>query len=141
LNQPVPPGIVSEWLKRVPLFQGLQDEELEHLAGVMHELAFERGSVLVREGERGARVAAFFVLLDGEVLATKGEQEIGRRGPGDYIGEIALLRDMPRTATVTAVTQVRCLALSAWEFRRFVDANPQVAWALLEAIAVPLDEL
>lgn len=61
----------------------------------------------------------------------------GRRrwGPGDYFGEIGLFHDQPRTATVTAESDLRCFALGAWDFRPFVEENPQVAWPIMQVMA------
>ena len=100
----------AEALTRVPLFAPLEPAERERLADEMHELEFEAGSTIIRQGERGARVLAFF-------------------------GEIGLFRDVPRTATVRAETDVRCFAFSAWDFRRCVQGHPQIAWQLLETLA------
>lgn len=127
-------------LRAVPLFESLEYNDLERLAATMHELEFGTGSVITREGERGAKVAAFFLILEGEVVVAKQGTEVGRLHAGDFLGETALLLERPRTATVTASTNVRCLATSAAEFRTFVDAHPEVAWILLEAMAERLTD-
>jgi CRP-like cAMP-binding protein len=130
----------AELLGRVSLLESLDYQDLERLAGTMRELEFEAGSTIIREGERGARVAAFFLLLEGEVAVAKRGTEVGRLREGDFLGETALLLERPRTATVTAVTNVRCLTTSAAEFRTFVDAHPEVSWLLLEAMAERLTD-
>ena len=133
-------SVRSEFLSRVPLLASLDRDDLERLGSTMHELTFEASSAITREGERGARVAAFFVILEGEVIVEKRGLEVARLRSGDYFGETALILDRPRTATVTAATDVRCLTTSAAEFRAFVDAHSPVAWALLETVAERLGE-
>jgi CRP-like cAMP-binding protein len=95
---------------------------------------------LIREGERGARVLAFFIVVDGRVVVSVGGEERARLGPGDHFGEIALFHDVPRMATVTAATDLRCLAIGSWQFRPFVESHPEVAWRLLETMAERLGD-
>jgi CRP-like cAMP-binding protein len=124
-----------ELLKRVPLFADLDDRDLRDVASSMKERAFVAGHVLAEEGQSGV---GFFVIEDGEARVSVGGQEVGRLGPGDYFGEIALVAETPRTATVTAETEVRAHGLTSWEFRPLVETNAQVAWKLLEALAKKL---
>jgi CRP-like cAMP-binding protein len=124
-----------ETLARVPLLAAVGRPELRELAGIFREQAFEPGTTVIRQGERGARVLAFFVITEGEASVTMDGREIAVLGPGEHFGEIALFNDVPRRATVTAVTGLRCLALSSWEFRSFVESHPEVAWRLLETMA------
>ena len=90
----------------------------------------------MREGERGARVLAFFVIAEGSASVTVGGETKAVLGPGDHFGEIGLFYDQPRTATVIAEADLRCYALSAWDFRPFVEAHPQIAWQSIETNAV-----
>lgn len=131
-------GKVADALSRVPLFAGLEPEELGQLAGRFREHTFPAGSAITREGERGARILAFFIITAGTATVTRGETAIASLGPGDHFGEIALFHDVPRNATVTADADLSCLALSSWEFRPFVEAHPMVAWQLLETMSVRL---
>jgi CRP/FNR family cyclic AMP-dependent transcriptional regulator len=119
-------------LRKVPLFEELDDRELERLATEFKERTFPAGSSVVSEGASGA---AFFVIADGEATVTVEGEERARLGPGDHFGEIALLADRVRSATVTADTELRCYGLTPWEFRPFVEDHPQVAWKLLQALA------
>jgi CRP-like cAMP-binding protein len=128
-------------LDRVGVFAGLEPTELDQLAGLFREHFFEAGSTIIRKGERGARVLAFFLVLDGTAEVLSGDEVKARLGPGDHFGEIALFTDVPRTATVAAETDLRCLAISSWEFRPFVEAHPSVAWRLLETMAERLDRI
>ena len=122
-------------LSQVPLLAGLERAELERLAGQLKEHTFPEGAAVTREGERGARVLAFFVIAEGSAAVVVGGERKATLGPGDHFGEIGLFHDQPRTATVTAETELRCFALSAWEFRPFVEANPEIAWPIMESMA------
>jgi CRP/FNR family cyclic AMP-dependent transcriptional regulator len=122
-------------LKQVPLLACLQEAELERLAGQFSEHTFPKGATVTREGARGSRVLAFFVIAKGRASVVVGGETKAELGPGDYFGEIGLFYDEPRVATVTAKTGLRCYALSAWDFRPFVEENPQVAWPIMETMA------
>ncbi len=122
----------AELLRRVPLFSGLSDPELESVARSARGRTFAPGETVAREGESGV---GFFVIERGEATVSVGGEEVGRLRPGDYFGEIALIADTDRTATVTADSELRCYGLTRWEFRPLVETNAQVAWKLLEAVA------
>jgi CRP-like cAMP-binding protein len=134
-------AVEVEALSRVPLFEGLDRPELELLAGELREHTFPKGAIITTEGRRGARVLAFFIIAEGRASVIAGGETKATLGADDWFGEIALMYDVPRTATVRADTDLRCFALSAWEFRPFVEANPKVAWPLLECMARRLSEL
>jgi CRP/FNR family cyclic AMP-dependent transcriptional regulator len=114
------------------LFAGLSPAELEQVRSAFREHTFPADSVIIREGQRGARVLAFFVITSGSVRIDVAGTVVASCGPGAHIGEIGLLEDVPRTATVTAETEVVCLGMSAWDFRRLVGAHPSVAARLTE---------
>jgi CRP-like cAMP-binding protein len=122
-------------LSRVPLLATLNNAQLRELAEVFRDQVFDAGSTIIREGERGARVLAFFIVVDGEAAVSRDGEQLAVLGPGEHFGEIALFNDVPRRATVTASTELRCLAISSWEFRPFVESHPEVAWRLLESMA------
>jgi CRP-like cAMP-binding protein len=121
-----------EALKRVPLFAGLGERELEQLSRQMHERRFPEGSSVTAEGATGA---GFFVIAEGNANVTVAGEQRGTLGPGDYFGEIALIDDGVRSASITAATDLLCYGMTPWEFRPFVEDHPQVAWALLETLA------
>jgi CRP/FNR family transcriptional regulator, cyclic AMP receptor protein len=121
-----------ELLRKVNLFSGLDDRELENLADEFNERRFSAGDKIALEGEGGLM---FFVVDSGEASVEVHGQEVGRLGPGDAFGEIALIDRRPRTATVTAVSDLRTYGLPVFVFRPYVEARPQVAWKLLEAMA------
>jgi CRP/FNR family transcriptional regulator, cyclic AMP receptor protein len=125
-------------LREVHLLRGLKDGDLASLAADLVERRVAAGDPIVGEGTGGV---AFFFILEGETSITVGGEEVASLKRGDYVGELALLDpDGPRTATVTAKTDVVLAAMSAWQFRPFVVAHPEVAWTLLQRLARRLRE-
>jgi len=124
-------------LKAAPLFKGLSRKDLTALARVSEDLEVESGTVLCREGEIGQE---FFVIVDGKVKVTRKGRRVAIRGDGDFVGEIALLEEIPRTATVTADTPVRLFVLTRKDFRHLLDENPGVERKVLLALARRLAE-
>jgi CRP/FNR family transcriptional regulator, cyclic AMP receptor protein len=119
-------------LSRAPLFSDLSKDELAHLAKATEDLEVEAGRVLCREGELGSE---FFVIIEGEAEATKGGQHLRTMSDGDFFGEIALIVDIPRTATVTATTPLRFFVLSRQSFWGMIDQMPGVERKILQALA------
>jgi CRP/FNR family transcriptional regulator, cyclic AMP receptor protein len=119
-------------LKRVPIFEGLNDRELERIAGSMKQRTFRAGDTVTTEGRGGV---GFFVIEDGEARVTIHGDERRRLGPGDYFGEVALLTDSPRTATITAESELRCYGMTSWDFKPLVESHGSIAWKLLQAMA------
>ena len=124
-------------LKRVPLFEGLSRKELVQLERVCEDLEVEPGKVLCKEGEIGHE---FFVIVDGKVQVTRKGRRIATLSGGDFVGEIALITEMPRTATVTAETPVRLFVLTLREFHTVLDQNPSVERKVLRTLARRLAE-
>jgi len=124
-------------LRNVPIFAGLSDGDLELLARQMKERRFPEGSAVTTEG---AGAAGFFVIVEGNASVSVGGEVRTTLGPGDYFGEIALIDEGTRSATITAATDLQCYGLTAWEFKPFVEEHPEVAWALLETLARRLRE-
>jgi CRP/FNR family transcriptional regulator, cyclic AMP receptor protein len=120
----------------VPLFQGLEKRELEDVARTVHERTFNPGDTVAQEGQGGV---GFFVIKDGVAKVTIAGDEVRRLGPGDYFGEIALITEGARTATVTAESELRCYGLTPWEFRPLVQSNASIAWKILQALAKQVD--
>ena len=127
-----------ELLKRVPLFADLERKDLEGIANTLKERTFRAGETITSEGESAV---GFFVIQDGEAKVTVGGQDRGRLGPGDYFGEIALIAQTGRTATVIAETDVRCLGMTFWEFRPLVEENGRIAWKMLQSLARKMSEM
>jgi CRP-like cAMP-binding protein len=125
-------------LREVKLLSGLKDSDLASLAADLVERRVAAGDPIVGEGTGGV---AFFFILDGETSVTVGGEEVATLKRGDYVGELALLDpDGPRTATVSAKTDVVLAAMTAWQFRPFVVGHPEVAWTLLQRLARRLRE-
>jgi CRP/FNR family cyclic AMP-dependent transcriptional regulator len=122
----------TDLLRNIPLFSGLEDRDLESLASEFNERRFPAGHAVALEGEGGL---VFFVVESGEASVEVHGEAVGKLGPGDSFGEIALIDRRPRTATVTATSDLTCFSLPVFVFRPFVESRPQVAWNLLEAMA------
>jgi CRP/FNR family cyclic AMP-dependent transcriptional regulator len=121
-----------ELLQRVPLFADFERGELERLARSFKQRTFAAGSTVAGEGKTGA---GFFVIESGEASVSVRGSDRDKLGPGDYFGEIALIDDGARSATVTADSELRCYGLTSWEFRPLVENNASIAWKLLETMA------
>ena len=124
-------------LRGIVLFSDLKDRELREIAGAMTRRQVAAGSTLAVEGTQGI---GFFVIEEGTAKVTIDGDERRTLGPGDYFGEIALIVDTPRTATVTAETPVVAWAIAGWAFRPIVQENAKVAWRLLDALARMLSQ-
>ena len=121
-----------EALRQVPLFSNLAEKDLDQLSRQMHERRFPEGAEVTTEGATGA---GFFVIAEGNADVSIGGEHRTTLGPGDHFGEVALIDDGVRSASITAATDLLCYGLTPWEFRPFVEDHPQVAWALLETLA------
>lgn len=121
-----------ELLSKVPLFSACTDVELREIAGLGTQLDFPAGRALTTEGMPGNE---FFLLLEGEVECDVRGVTVAVLGPGDYFGELALLDGGPRTATVSGVTPIRVLVLSANEFATLLRASPTIGTKLLSHLA------
>ena len=124
-------------LKAVPLFEGLSRRELVQLERVCEDLEVEPGKALCKEGEVGQE---FFVIIDGKVQVTRKGRRVATLSGGDFVGEIALVTEIARTATVTAETPVRMFVLTRREFHAALDQNPTVERKVLRALARRLAE-
>jgi CRP/FNR family transcriptional regulator len=125
-------GPSVDLLKKVPLFAGLDKKELEAIASSMRERRFKAGDTVTQEGAGGV---GFFVVQEGQADVNVGGESKGSVGPGDYFGEIALINESPRTATLTASTDMVCYGMTPWDFRPLVESNSTIAWKLLTAMA------
>jgi len=124
---------VVEDLERVPLFSGLSPRQLRLLAKNFTDRRVPAGSVLVRQDEMSG--VAFFVIAEGEAAVIVNGTRVGTLGPGDHFGELAMISESERTATVEAVTPMRCHTIQFWHFRAFAKKNPDVTWKLLQHVA------
>jgi CRP-like cAMP-binding protein len=124
-----------EDIASVPLFKSLDDDQLSELATWFHAQNAGEGVRLVGEGAPGY---TFFILMEGSAAVTSDGESLATLGPGDFFGEIAILGDGRRTATVTSTTPVRLLVMFGTEFRRLEAAHPEIAARLTEAMQARL---
>ena len=121
-----------ELLAGVPLLASLERKDLQRLAKDFTERTFPAGSVVIKEGDTHGM--GFFIVVEGEGVVNVGGKDVDKIGPGSYFGEVALISDRVRTATVTATTDLKTLVMTFWDFRAFVRSDAEVAWKLLEHV-------
>jgi CRP/FNR family transcriptional regulator, cyclic AMP receptor protein len=129
---------IDEQLAAVPLFEGLSKKQLRRISSLMTRLELPAGKALTREGQQGYE---FFIVLEGEVEVRQGDRVVATRGPGEYVGEIALLDKRPRTATVVAATSVSVEVLSRREFVSLLAQASELSEQILATMAQRLADL
>jgi pyruvate,water dikinase len=127
-----PPRDPAAALHRVQLFADLSRREAEQIARLLKVRPFTKGETIIMEGSGGA---AFFLIDSGEASVSCKGVHLSTLGPGDCFGEMALIDGGPRTATVTAATDMVCYGLTFWEFRPLIERNGAIGWKLLQALA------
>jgi CRP/FNR family cyclic AMP-dependent transcriptional regulator len=121
-----------ELIRHVPLFAECSKKELRQIAGLADEIDFKAGKVLIHEGRPGRE---FFVLVEGQVEVSRGGKPIDTMQGGDFFGEVALVSDHPRNATVTATTPVDLLVITDRSFRTLLADSPDIQRKVLTALA------
>jgi CRP-like cAMP-binding protein len=127
----------EELIRQVPLFSTLDKKEVQGLASSMKERTFNEGDTISTEGQSGI---GFFIIDEGEAAVSVGGEERTTLRHGDYFGEIALIDDGARTATITAKSPLKCYGITSWEFRPLVEQNAGLAWKMLQTMAARLRE-
>jgi CRP/FNR family cyclic AMP-dependent transcriptional regulator len=127
-----------ELLKRSPVLAGLTRKDLQEGERLADEVDVPAGRVLMREGSIGSE---FFVIVDGQVVIDRGGRTVRTMGPGEFFGDIALITERPRAASVTALTDCRLLVLGHREFHSLLDEFPSIRMTILESIALRLRDL
>ena len=122
----------EELIRQVPLFKDLDKSEMQGLVSSMKERQFDEGDTVASEGSTGV---GFFIIDEGEATVSVHGEEVRTLKHGDYFGEVALIDDGARTATVTAKTPLKCYGITSWEFRPLVEDNAKLAWTMLQTIA------
>ena len=122
-------GAPLDAMRRVPLFAELTDSELDEVAHLFKQRHFKAGEIVAQEGSGGA---AFYLIDAGEATVTVGGLPRAGLGPGDYFGEIALIDEGARSATITAASDLECYGLTYWDFRPLVMENAAICWKLLQ---------
>ncbi len=130
------------FLRRVQLFADLPPDDLRQIASVAEEMTFDDGATLARQGDPGDML---FIVVSGEIVVTAngegGNQvKLGRRGPGEYVGEMAIISDERRMANLAAAGPVRTLSISQKPFREILRLRPEVALAVMAGLARRLRE-
>jgi len=125
-------GAPVKVLRKVPLFSELNQRELQQIARLFKARTFAEGQTVVQEGSGGA---AFFVIESGEAAVVVSGKKKGSLKAGDFFGEIALIDEGKRMATITATTELVCFGLTYWDFRPAVQANGKIGWKLLQRMA------
>jgi CRP-like cAMP-binding protein len=122
-------------LQRIDLFSGLEDKEAKKIAPLFKDRTYAAGETMAEEGSHGV---GFFVIESGTAKVTVRGEDRTTLGPGSHFGEIALIDDGARTATVVAQSEVKAHVLIAWDFRPLVREDPELAWGLLQGLAAML---
>jgi CRP/FNR family cyclic AMP-dependent transcriptional regulator len=126
----------EEMLQNVPIFSELGRRDLGRLAKLMVPRQVKAGEVIIKEGDQAA---GFFVVSSGKLEAVKGAQGSGSQhladyGPGDFFGEMALFEGFPRSATVRAIDDSECLAMTRWDFMAEMKNHPEIAVGMLPVL-------
>ena len=122
----------EELIRQVPLFSDLDKSEMQGLASSMKERTFDEGDTIASEGQSGI---GFFIIDEGEAAVSVGGEDRATLGHGDYFGEIALIDDGARTATIKAKSPLKCYGITSWEFKPLVEGNAGLAWKMLQMMA------
>jgi len=132
-----PERTYRDYLRRVPLFAGLTDDQLDQVARWTTDIDLDAGKVLVTEG---ARSAEMMIIVDGSAEVTRGGEHIADVGPGAVVGEMGVLANTHRNSTVTATSHMSLIHISATDFASVLEAAPQIAATLLPVVAQRLAE-
>ena len=118
-------------LATVPLLAGLDDRVRRRLAEIGKRRTYAAGETIVKEGSAGT---ALYVVLSGTVRVERAGADVGELGANEFFGELALIEEEPRSASIIAVDQTECLLFPAWEFRARLDEHPQIALPIMRAL-------
>jgi CRP/FNR family transcriptional regulator, cyclic AMP receptor protein len=121
-----------EMIKNVPLFAGCAKRDLRSISGIADEIDWPQGKAIAKQGQRGRE---FFVIVEGSADVSIDGKKVGTLGPGDFFGEMALLTDEPRVATVTPMSPLRVLVIVDRAFARLLRDDPGIQTKILAAVA------
>ena len=124
-------------IRQVPLFGSCSKTELAQVAAIADELDLGEGATLITEGERGRE---FLVVVEGTVKVTRDGRKLRDLGAGSFVGEIALVADVPRTATVVATSPVRLLVITDRAFKELVRKTPTIASKVMQSLGERLHD-
>jgi CRP-like cAMP-binding protein len=124
-------------LARVPLFEGISEESMERLVAVTGEMQFDPGQYIVLQGQVGT---GLYIVVEGEARVLRGTEEIATLGPDDFFGELSVIDQQPRNASVQASTATRCLAVASWDLLDLIETDPKFALNLIKGLVTRLRE-
>lgn len=122
----------EQFLARVPVFSHCSTDEIAAIANVAQESFFPAHQIIVTQGTPGQ---AFYLILTGRVEILRDGVSLGAFGPGDFFGEMSLLDQAPRSATIKSIEDTSCLMLSSWDFKALLEKHPSIAIKLLEVLS------
>jgi len=138
MEDPMARGDIEARLKAIPIFSELSKKELRSVSRLMTEIAVKEGRTLTREGEVGRE---FMIILDGTAVVRRNGRKVATLGPGDFLGELAVLSGAPRTADVTATSDMTLETLNRREFMSLLDESAAIAKKVLMGAVMRLHEL
>lgn len=122
----------AEFLARVPIFESCLPDQVASILAVAQEHTYAPGQIIVTQGTPGQ---AFYLITAGRVAIERDGLALGAFGQGDFFGEMSLLDNAPRSATIRAIDETRCLMLSSWDFKSLLERHPAIAIRLLEVLS------
>lgn len=122
---------LEEQLASVPLLAGLDPRARRRLAEIGKRRTYSADEAIVREGTTGT---ALYILLSGRARVEQDGKQLGELSAGDFFGELALIEEHPRSATVTATAESDCLLFPAWEFTALLEEHPEVAVPIMRVL-------
>ena len=128
----------ADVLAQLPLFAGINADSLARLADVAGEQDFSPADYVVRQGQVGT---GLYVILDGEASVVRGFEEVSRLRGGDFFGELAVIDQRPRVASVRAETPLRVLAIASWDLLKLLDEDRALSRNLLKGLVARLREV
>ena len=129
MQGPMDQAAMKQQLGKIPLFSGLSSKALHTLAVTAADKSYRAGDVIVKQGEKSF---GLFIIVDGKADVEKSGKTVATLGQGQFFGEMALLDEEPRTATVKAATPCRCIVVYSWEFWSSVGKDPEALRSLLK---------
>ena len=124
-------------LEHVPLFAGISVESMARLSAATGEQDFAAGQFIVRQGQIGT---GLYIVVDGSVRVLRGSEELADLGPGDFFGELSVIDQQPRNASVQAVTDTRCLGLASWELLQLLQSDTALSLNLIRGLVTRIRE-
>jgi CRP/FNR family cyclic AMP-dependent transcriptional regulator len=125
------------FLKSVDLFSKIPGEDLAQVAGIAQEVTFDNGQLIIQEGEIGD---SMFLIIDGEVIVHRASQQITRLGEREAFGEMAILDNEPRSASVSAASDVTCLKVEREDFYELMSEKTEIAYGIIRVLTHRLRE-